>query len=268
MIQPIISLTTDFGLVDHYVGTLKAVVLGICPGATLVDICHQVHPQAVRQAAFVLAAAAPYFAPGAVHLVVVDPGVGSERRPIAVQTARASYVAPDNGVLSLALVQDPAQVAVHLTVAHYRLPQVSATFHGRDIFAPAAAHLACGVDPLEMGEPVPLADLVTFPLSVPEHQPDGAWLAKVLHVDHFGNLITSFQFPIPNIQDPIPNIQSVEIAGQRIPRLSRTFADVAPGELVAYVGSSGHLEIAVREGNAAEALGAGVGAPVRVREGT
>jgi S-adenosylmethionine hydrolase len=261
MIQPIISLTTDFGLVDHYVGTLKAVVLGICPGATLVDICHQVHPQAVRQAALVLAAAAPFFPPGAVHLVVVDPGVGSERRPIAVQTARASYVAPDNGVLSLALAQDPPRVAVHLTAPQYRLPQVSATFHGRDVFAQAAAHLACGVDPLEMGEAVPLADLVTFPLSEPEHQPDGSWLGEVLHVDHFGNLITSFQHPHLSAH------LSVDVAGQQIPQLSRTFADVAPGELVAYVGSSGHLEVAVREGNAADVLGVAIGAPIRIREG-
>lgn len=267
MIQPIISLTTDFGLVDHYVGTLKAVVLGICPRATLVDICHQVHPQAVRQAAFVLAAAAPYFPPGAVHLVVVDPGVGSERRPIAVQAARASYVAPDNGVLSLALIQDPPQVAVHLTALQYHLPRVSATFHGRDVFAPAAAHLACGVDPLEMGEPIPLAELVTFPLSEPEPQPDGSWLGEVLHIDRFGNLITSFQYPIPNTEQPRPSPHlSVEVAGQRIPRLSHTFADVAPGELVAYMGSSDHLEVAVCEGNAAEVLGVGVGAPIRVRE--
>jgi S-adenosylmethionine hydrolase len=263
MIQPIISLTTDFGLVDYYVGTLKAVVLGICPRATLVDVCHQIHPQAVRQAAFILAAATPYFAPGAVHLVVVDPGVGSERRPIAVQTARASYVAPDNGVLSLALIQDPPRAAVHLTAPQYRLPQVSATFHGRDVFAPAAAHLACGVDPLEMGEPVPLADLVTFPLPEPERQPDGSWMGEVLHVDHFGNLITSFQSPIPTTQHPH---LSVEIAGRQIPRLSRTFADVPPGELVAYIGSSGHLEVAVREGNAAAVLGVGIGAPVRGRE--
>jgi S-adenosylmethionine hydrolase len=275
MIQPIISLTTDFGLVDHYVGTLKAVILGICPGATLVDICHQVHPQVVRQAALVLAAAAPFFPSGAVHLVVVDPGVGSERRPIAVQTARASYVAPDNGVLSLALVQDPPRVAVHLTAPQYRMPQVSVTFHGRDVFAPAAAHLACGVDPLEMGKAVPLADLVTFPLSEPERQPDGSWLGEVLHVDHFGNLITSFHYPLPTTQYPIPTTQhshpaphlSVEIAGQQIPQLSRTFADVAPGELVAYVGSSGHLEVAVREGNAADVLGVGIGALVRIREG-
>jgi S-adenosylmethionine hydrolase len=274
MVQPILSLTTDFGLVDHYVGTIKAVVLSICPGATLVDICHQVHPQAVRQAAFVLAAAAPYFPPGAVHLVVVDPGVGSERRPIAVQTARASYVAPDNGVLSLALIQDPPRVAVHLTAPRYRLPRVSTTFHGRDIFAPAAAHLACGVDPLEMGEPVPVADLVSFPLSEPEHQPDGSWLGEVLHVDRFGNLISSFHYPLPESEHPIPNTQhlpasphlSVEVAGQEIPRLSRTFADVAPGELVAYVGSSGHLEVAVCGGNAAEVLGVGVGAPIRARE--
>jgi S-adenosylmethionine hydrolase len=275
MVKPIITFTTDFGLVDHYVGTIKAVALSICPGAALVDICHDVYPQAVRQAAFLLAAAAPYFPPGAVHLVVVDPSVGSERRPIAVKTVRATYVAPDNGVLSLALIQDPPLAAVHLTAPQYRLPRVSATFHGRDVFAPAAAHLACGVDPLEMGEPISVADLIPFSLSEPEHQPDGSWLGEILHVDRFGNLITSFHYPIPDTQYPIPNTQhlapsphlSVEVAGRRISRLSRTFADVAPGELVAYVGSSGHLEIAVREGNAAELLGVGVGAQVCVREG-
>jgi S-adenosylmethionine hydrolase len=193
--------------------------------------------------------------------------VGSERRPIAVQTARASYVAPDNGVLSLALVQDPAQVAVHLTAAQYRLPHVSATFHGRDVFAPAAAHLACGVEPLEMGDPIPVTELLTFPPSEPEPQPDGSWLGEVLHIDHFGNLISSFQYPIPNTQHrPASPHLSVEVAGQRIPRLSRTFAAVAPGELVAYVGSSSHLEVAVREGNAAKVLGVGVGAPIHVWE--
>jgi S-adenosylmethionine hydrolase len=163
MVRPIITLTTDFGQTDSYVGILKGVLLNICPEAALVDICHEIRPQAVQQAAYVLSTAVPYFPPGTVHLVVVDPGVGSERRPLVVQTTRALYVAPDNGLLSLVLDREPARLAIHLTQARYHLPQISATFHGRDIFAPSAAHLACGIDPAEMGHPIPVEDLVTLP---------------------------------------------------------------------------------------------------------
>jgi S-adenosylmethionine hydrolase len=266
MSGPLIALTTDFGQADSYVGTMKGVILGICPQAALVDVSHEICPQAVRQAAYVLHTAAPYFPQGTVHLVVVDPGVGSARRPIAVQTGRAIYVAPDNGVLSLALTQDPPRLAVHLTAEGYRLPQVSTTFHGRDVFAPAAAHLACGVDPRQMGGAVPLPDLVSLPALQPEPLPDGSWQGEILHVDHFGNLVTNFQLPMTNGQYPIANLQLFVLVGQkRISSLSQTFADVAPGELVAYVGSSGYLEIAVREGNAAAQLGVDVGDAVQVK---
>ncbi len=261
MARPVITLTTDFGQADGYVGTMKGVILGICPEATLVDIAHDLCPQAVRQAAYVLHTAAPYFPPGTVHLVVVDPGVGSRRRPIVVQTARALYVAPDNGVLSLALAHDPPHLAIHLT----ETAQASATFHGRDIFAPAAAHLACGVDPRDLGEPLPVSELITLPGLYPEPQPDGSWRGTILHVDRFGNLITNIQYPMTNIQYPMTNDQiSVLAGGERIVGLKRTFSDVAVGELVAYVGSSGYLEIAVREGSAAARLGMAVGDPVCV----
>lgn len=258
MSKPIVTLTTDFGQSDSYVGTMKGVILGLCPEATLVDICHEIRPQAVRQAAYVLSTATPYFPPGTVHLVVVDPGVGSERRPLVVQSEQALYVAPDNGVLSLGLRQDPAHLAIHLTEPAYRLSRISATFHGRDIFAPAAAHLACGSDPSQMGTPIPLSDLHTLPTLEPEPQADGTWLGEILHIDRFGNLITNFQ--VPESQVPF----AVVVAEQRIERLSRTFADVAPGALVAYVGSSDYLEIAIREGNAAHWLGLVVGDPVQV----
>jgi S-adenosylmethionine hydrolase len=258
MSRPIVTLTTDFGQSDSYVGAMKGVILGLCPEATLVDICHEIHPQAVRQAAYVLSTAIPYFPPGTVHLVVVDPGVGSQRRPIVVQSGRALYVAPDNGVLGLGLRQDPARLAIHLTEPAYRLSRISATFHGRDIFAPAAAHLACGTAPRQMGSPIPLSDLRTLPTIEPQPQADGTWLGEILHIDRFGNLITSFQ--VPEHQAPI----AIMVAEQRIEKLSRTFADVAPGELVAYVGSSGYLEIAVRDGNAARRLGLSVGDPIRV----
>ncbi len=264
MARPVITLTTDFGQADGYVGTMKGVILGICPEVALVDISHDIHPQAVQEAAYVLHTATPYFPPGTVHLVVVDPGVGGRRRPIVVQTARAIYVAPDNGVLSLALLQDPPRLAIHLTETRYRRLQVSSTFHGRDIFAPAAAHLACGVDPHDMGEPISVSDLVTLPRLHPMSQPDGSWRGEVLHVDRFGNLITNIRSPIAHDQTIHDRI-GVLVGGEQIIGLRQTFSDVAPGELLAYVGSSGYLEIAVREGSAAARLGAGVGDPVHVR---
>ncbi len=257
--RPLITLTTDFGQADAYVGAMKGAILNICPEATLVDITHDIHPQAVGQAAYVFSTAVPYFPSGTVHLVVVDPGVGSQRRPIAVLGRQALYVAPDNGVLSLALSQDPAQLAIHLTEPRYRLAQVSATFHGRDIFAPAAAYLACGKPPHDMGEPIPPAELVSLPTVEPRPQADNSWLGEILHIDRFGNLITSFR--LTALRRPV----TILVGGQQIGKLSRTFADVRPGELVAYVGSSGHLEIAVRQGNAARELGLGIGDPVQVK---
>ncbi len=266
MSRPIITLTTDFGQADGYVGAMKGAILGICPRATLVDVSHEIRPQAVRQAAYILGKTMPYFPPNAVHLVVVDPGVGSARRPIAVQTARAIYVAPDNGVLDWVLAHDPACSAVHLTEARFRLPQVSATFHGRDIFAPAAAHLACGTDLREMGEVFPLADLVNLPALEPAPQADGSWQGEILNVDHFGNLVSSFQIPAAGAQHLATDSQfCVTVGKERVGGLNRTFADVEAGELVAYVGSDGYLEIAVRNGNAAARLNVDAGDPIWVR---
>jgi S-adenosylmethionine hydrolase len=262
MSRPIITLTTDFGQADAYVGTMKGAILGICPDATLVDISHQVRPQAVQQAAYLLSTAAAYFPPGTLHLVVVDPGVGTERRAVAVQTNRFIYVAPDNGVLDMALKQDQACLAIHLTNSRYRLPHVSATFHGRDIFAPAAAYLACGTDPRQMGESIPPSDLISRPSFQPQRQPDGSLLGQILHVDHFGNLITNYQHPMAS--SPV----SVVVVGERIGGLSQTFSDVAVGDLVAYVGSSGYLEIAMREGDAANRLHVDIGDPVVIEEGS
>jgi S-adenosylmethionine hydrolase len=266
MPRPIITLTTDFGQADGYVGAMKGSILGICPQATLVDISHEIRPQALRQAAYILAKTTPYFSPGAVHLVVVDPGVGSARRPIAVQTAHSIYVAPDNGVLSWVLDQDPAVLVVHLTEASYRLHQVSATFHGRDIFAPAAAHLACGTDPREMGETVPPPSLVALPTLEPKPQADGSWQGEILHVDHFGNLVTSLRFPTLDAQSFDPGFRFRVIVGsEQVSGLSRAFADAEAGDLVAYIGSDGYLEIAVRNGNAAERLNVDTGDPVWVK---
>ncbi|MGQ9598094.1 MAG: SAM hydrolase/SAM-dependent halogenase family protein [Anaerolineae bacterium] len=260
MSRPIIALTTDFGQADGYVGIMKVVILGICPEAALIDITHDIRPHAVRQAAYILSTVAPYFPPGTVHLVVVDPGVGSERRPIVIQTDRATYVAPDNGVLSLVLQQEPIRLAIslHPMDPWFYPPHISATFHGRDIFAPAAAHLACGVDPYTLGLPLTPADLVTLPSIQPQLSTEGVWQGEILHVDRFGNLITNFRLVSSDFQSPV----SIRVGKEQIERISRTYADVEPGELLAYLGSSGYLEIAVREGNAAVRLGVTVGDPV------
>ncbi len=256
---PIITLTTDFGLADSYVGTMHGVILGICPTARVVDLCHNVSPQNVQQAAFVLYAAYRFFPPGTIHVVVVDPGVGSERRIIAVQTRDAYFVAPDNGVLSYVLAKETVLGQVHLTRQEFWLPAISHTFHGRDIMAPVAAHLARGVALCELGEPV--EDLVKFALPEPAVQPDGSIVGHILYVDRFGNLVTDVR------EESLPSSQALVIhcAGQRIKGIHATYASVGDGELVALVGSSGHLEIAVRNGSAAEVLRAQVGDKIVIK---
>jgi S-adenosylmethionine hydrolase len=257
MPEPVITLTTDFGARDAYVAAMKGVILDTCPGVRIVDVTHEVRPQAIAEAAYVLASAAPYFARGTVHVVVVDPGVGTSRRAIAVKTARAFYVAPDNGALTLALEKDPARAVVHLTDRRYHLPWVSATFHGRDVFAPAAAHLACGTTLGEMGESIPSADMETLDVARVDLSGRGPWEAEVLHVDRFGNLITNVRMARAGASDGGELV--IEAGGARIEGLRRTFGEVAPGALVAYVGSSGYLEVAVRGGNAADVLRLDVG---------
>jgi hypothetical protein len=237
---------------------MKGVILDICPEVALVDISHQIQPQAVRQAGYVLSAAAPYFPLETVHLVVVDPGVGSDRRPIAVRTKRGHYVAPDNGVLSLALERDPPLEIIHLTETQFRKAEVSATFHGRDVFAPAAAYLACGTAISAMGVPLDHDEMVKLPVTSPRQTANGSWMGEVLHVDRFGNLISDLRS-----SQVLPSA-SIRAGQQPVGTVQRTFADVAPGELVAYIGSSGYLEIAVREGHAARILGMGIGGPVLV----
>lgn len=266
----IITLITDFGQADGYVGTMKGVILGIAPEARIVDISHDIEPQNVRQAAYVLSTAAPYFPPGTIHVVVVDPGVGSARRPIAVRTERAYFVGPDNGVFSYALAgmwtmsQLPSNqlrassfelpvTVIHLDQPKYWLPTISQTFHGRDIFSPVAAHLAAGVPFGALGTLI--TDPVTFPLPQPERLPDGSIRGEVLHADRFGNLITD----IPMSWLATSEAWIFEIAGRRIEGLSATYATARRGALVALPGSEGLLEIAVREGSAAETLGVGAG---------
>ncbi|MGC8668479.1 MAG: SAM hydrolase/SAM-dependent halogenase family protein [Chthonomonadales bacterium] len=260
---PIVTLTTDFGVEDAYAGIMKGVILSIAPKARIVDLCHGISPQNVVAGALALEAAVDCFPPGTIHVAVVDPGVGTERAAVAVQGTRHTYVGPDNGVLTLALEADPVVRAVSLTNPRFHRVTVSATFHGRDIFAPAAGSLAAGADLGEMGEP--LASLTPIPLPSPRTT-GGAVEAQVIHVDHFGNLITNLRAQeLKRLKEewgPADLVTHVGFA--RIPSISRTYADVAPGSLVAYVGSSNRLEIGVRNGSAARLLGVGVGSSVVV----
>jgi S-adenosylmethionine hydrolase len=258
----LITLTTDFGTEDGNVGLMKGVVLGINPDAIMVDLSHDIPPQDITAAAYVLRRAYGYFPPGTVHLVVVDPGVGTDRRPIAMQSSDALFVAPDNGVLSdvlehLRSAGDAPQV-VHLTDSAYWLPEVSNVFHGRDIFAPVAAHLSCGVPLHALGSRID--DPVTIPPPLLTHQP-GMISGQVMHVDHFGNLLTN----IPGTDLAPRGDQIVTRIGQaRVSGLRRTFAQGRQGDLVAYIDSSGHLAIAAVNGSAQQLLHCQVGDRVDV----
>jgi len=269
----IITLTTDFGLADGYVGTMKGIILGIDPTAAIVDISHEIAPQDLREAAYTLYAAHPYFPQGTIHVVVVDPGVGTERRAIALRTPQATFVAPDNGVLSYVIAGEKVEEIVHLTNPRYHLSPVSRTFHGRDIFAPAAAHLARGVPLAELGDPLtPLhhmhvrSGIITFPLPRPQVRPDGAIVGQVIHIDRFGNLIASIMSK--DLADPPLLRESIiEIKGRSIRGIANNYAEGTPGKLLALIGSSDHLEIAVSGGSASQTLEATVGDEVLLKTG-
>jgi S-adenosylmethionine hydrolase len=264
--QPIITLLTDFGLSDAYVGTMKGVILSYCPRTQLIDLTHDIQPQNIRQAAYVLLTAFRYFPPHTVFLVVVDPGVGTEREPIAVVTNYGTYVAPNNGVLSYILPHVQVQHTAVIQNADYFFPNASRTFHGRDIFSPAAAHLANGVPVTELGPAVP--ELVKLPDPLLDINP-GRIAGQVLHIDHFGNIITSigsltWQSPdtlqlSPQFGSQVPIEISaptcrVLIGTEIIQSIRPTYGTVDPGALVALVGSSGQLEIGINQGNAAQTL--------------
>jgi hypothetical protein len=275
---PVVTVTTDFGTADGYVGTMKGVILSIAPDARLVDLSQDIAPQDVRQAAYVLHATYPFFPPRTVHLVVVDPGVGSARRAIALRTPKGTFVGPDNGVFSYIMAEQPVEAVVELADPRYQLPEVSHTFHGRDIFAPAAAHLAAGVPLDALGPPVP--DPITLPL--PQLAIDAEAISgEVLHTDHFGNVITSigrltWRSDAPGLTlEPafrsgrealtLRDDGRVRAGGRTIDGIHRAYASVERGELLALVGSGGFLEVAVREGSAAERLELRPGDPIVVQ---
>ena len=259
MSQPIITLTTDYGTADHLVGVLKGVILRIVPNATLVDISHHVTPFDVLDGALTIGTAYPYFPPRTVHLVVVDPGVGTHRRPILVSGDQQYFVAPDNGVLSLVYDRQPSVSVRHITASHYFLNPVSNTFHGRDIFAPVAAWLAKTFQTEAMGEEI--TDYSRFAL--PRAKSNGSTLkGVVLRIDGFGNLLTNFlAADLPKTAAPGGKI-GLQIAGKRVEKFEQTFAQGPANEPIAILGSSGFLEIVVNKGHAARTLGVNRGAEV------
>ncbi len=270
----IITLTTDFGLGDAYVAAMKGVILSINPEAKLIDICHTIKPQNIPQAAFVLATAYPFSPEKTIHVVVVDPGVGTERRAIILRTPSVDFVAPDNGVLSYVIHQylakplandvnqqielEPQLEAVVITKPQFWRSPVSPTFHGRDIFAPVAAQLSLGSPPVDFGETI--TSVAVLPLPHPYQAPDGSVVGHILHIDSFGNLITNLR------SDDLPQTKqaiTIEAGNQDISGLRRTYAE---GEgLLALIGSSGYLEVSVKKGSACGLLNVKVGDKVTIR---
>jgi S-adenosylmethionine hydrolase len=267
MSRPVVALLTDFGLRDHYVGTMKGVILGICPDVSLVDITHDIPPHDVQAGALELAAAYRYFPTGTIFLVVVDPGVGSTRRGLAAEAGDFRFVAPDNGVLSLIGEESGPRKIVELTDRRYARPTVSHTFEGRDRFAPAAAWLARGVALTTLGRPVVSIERIELrrPVSAADRL-DG----EVVRVDRFGNLITNIdrrtfdRFRDHAAYGSTARDCIVHVGGRLVSRLVSTYADAAPGEVCGLFGSTDHLEIAVRGASAAEALGLSRGSAVHV----
>ena len=257
MARRLITLTTDFGSTDHFAGTMKGVILGIQPAAEIVDITHDVQAFEIPDGAFTIAQAYRYFPKRTIHVVVVDPGVGSTRRPLLAEMAGQFFIAPDNGVLSMIFAREKPKVR-HITNERYFLRPVSRTFHGRDVFAPVAAHLASGIAPARFGKLID--DYLRLTFDRPVQTGKNAWTGSILKVDRFGNLITNLHI------DQFPNLQVRPfqlLAGRKpVTRLALTFTECAPDELFVLVGSSGYLEVATNQGSAAKILGCGVGSPV------
>ena len=282
--DPIITLSTDFGTDDAYVAIMKGVILGINPKAHIIDITHSIKPQNIAQGAFILSITYRYFPKGTIHMAIVDPGVGTERQAIILKTPLAFFIAPDNGILSYIInelspegfVGDETRLppggtkskksleAVAITNPRFWRDPVSPTFHGRDIFAPVAAGLSLGISLYEFGERI--TSLHVFRIPRPSLDPQGNLIGHILYVDHFGNMITDIKntdllsAAQSSVKPESPVI--VEVAGHRIQGIKRYYAE---GEgVMAVLGSSGYLEISLREGSACDFLGTDVGDEVKV----
>ncbi len=257
----IITLTTDFGTRGIFVGVMKGVIFSINPDAKIIDIAHDIEPQNIHAGAFLLNSAYHYFPHGAIHLGVIDPGVGSTRRAIAVETEDYYFVVPDNGVLSYVLSTEKVLRSVNLTNSKYFLPQLSGTFHGRDIFAPVAAHLSRGVPFDALGEQI--TQLRRIPILTPQTS-ESEIVGHILYIDRFGNLITNISQKLFESAGK-GRVFVIYIDDRRIQRICRAYLDVPIGELLSIFSSFGTLEIAINQGNAAEMLGIEEGCSIIIR---
>jgi S-adenosyl-L-methionine hydrolase (adenosine-forming) len=259
--KSVITLLTDFGTEDYFVGAMKGVILSRCPGAVLVDLTHSIPPHDIRTAAFILNAAYPWYPPGSIHLAVVDPGVGSERRPVLIEAGKHLFVGPDNGIFTLILDRWPAAQMRHLINRTYFLPDPGITFHGRDIFAPVAAALAEGISPPEFGPAI--EDPVRLESMRVEPAPDGSFNGRIIHIDHFGNCVTNLPAdllpPSTARGDFICQVKELHIS-----RLARSYSERLHEPDLPFLirGSAGFLEISLPCSSAARALKINVGDPV------
>jgi len=261
--RPIVTLTTDFGINDHFVGTMKGVILNIVPDAEIVDICHAAQAFDVLDGAISIAQAYSYFPSSTVHLVVVDPGVGSARRPILASCEKYSFVAPDNGVLSLIYAREERMRVRHITAEHYFVQPVSSTFHARDIFAPVAAYLAKGVDSAKFGDEV--SDYVRFNPPKPKLVDPKTIRGIVLKVDRFGNLITNFTpQDIPWLVQANPSAFRLTVGKCEVTEIRTNYAEGMPGQVFGILGSMGYLEIAANRASAAQLASAAKGTEVNI----
>jgi len=255
----IITLTTDFGLDDPFVGIMKGVILSVNPVAKIVDITHGVPAHDILAGALMLRSGYAYFPPGTIHLAVVDPGVGSQRRPLLVVGEQYAFVGPDNGLFSPIIQSDTELKVFHLVEEKYFLKPVSKTFHGRDIFAPVAASLSCGTPPELFG---PLVDdWIRLDWPSPRSTGRGRLRGTVLHVDRFGNLITNISLTDLPWATPV----EISIGNRKIERVCESYAEAEDGELFAILGSAGLLEISIKQGSAARLLGVGSRHELEVR---
>lgn len=260
--NPIITLTTDFGLQDHYVACMKGVILQIAPDARIVDVTHEIEPQNILGAAFVLGQTLAWYPPDTIHVVVVDPGVGTSRRIIAARYGGQTIIAPDNGIISFAHQIYQIEGARFINNTRLALAHVSNTFHGRDIMAPAAAYLSAGCNFSDLGPPTDHVEVLQ--VSRPESSSGGVITGQVIHIDRFGNLLSNIsQHDLAGMSDGI-NSTIVSIGSKTLGPLLATYSDVSAGKEIALISSSGFVEIAVHLGNAKDQLQAAIGTPVVV----
>lgn len=263
----VVTLLSDFGLYDPYVAEMKAVILSINPESQIVDITHEIEKFDIRMGAFVLASATPFCPPDTVHVAVVDPGVGTKRRPIIVETKRGFYVGPDNGLLMLAAQKEEIIKVYHIVNTKYMLSKVSNTFHGRDVFAPAAAYLASGIHPSEFGPAVQDYSFLEFAKPKSEK---GEVVGEILYVDSFGNVVSNLsEIDLEKAEFREGDSLSVMLGGKSLAlRFCSAYGEVQSGTALVLVGGSGFLEVAVNEGSASRMLGAKVGDSFRISRAT